>query len=604
MGNNHPMSRRAATALAAVALIFLSLHLVRDHTRDDSLSADEPVHILSGWFEVAGRDAIVNIEHPPVAKMLAGLALRTLSLPAPPPKVPMGTRLYDFGHAFLYENRVGPDTIVSAARAPFLGVLALLLVLVFVAAASRYGAAAALFAVALVALDPNFIAHAGVVHTDVPAAVAFLATVLAWEHARRRPTPLRLLAAAVVLGLALATKFSTILLLPILLLQSLIAARREPRPGRAAASAAARLALVAIAALLVVLAIYLPVTSRTDAQYQRGVIHEVVAARGAPRLSAAIESLVSVSRPLAHYVGGLASVLRQSAVGGGMNYLWGRISVRGFPSYFFVAFVLKSTLAFLAVTLLAAVFFFRRPSQFREEGRLFLLPVAVLFLASIGSAYNIGIRHMLPVYPFLALAGAAVFARLSERPAVQRRGPAPAAVVLAFLPLLSAYELLRIHPHELSYFNPLSGGPERGRFILSDSNVDWGLDLKRLAAELSRRRVTDPTIVYFGGDDVLYRTGVPDFMAEPRVRGSLVAISAFYLAVGPELEEYYGAHALAATLRRLITEITTRGRPAGRVGYSMYLFELPDAPRLSSRVERRIPPTSRPRDDNREKEAP
>jgi hypothetical protein len=148
-------------------------------------------------------------------------------------------------------------------------------------------------------------------------------------------------------------------------------------------------------------------------------------------------------------------------------------------------------------------------------------------------------------------------------------------VVLAFLPLLSAYELLRIHPHELSYFNPLSGGPERGRFILSDSNVDWGLDLKRLAAELSRRRVTDPTIVYFGGDDVLYRTGVPDFLAEPRVRGSLVAISAFYLAVGPELEEYYGAHALAATLRRLRTEITTRGRPAGRIGYSIYLFELP-----------------------------
>jgi hypothetical protein len=569
------VNRRAATALAAVALAVVSLWLVRDHTRGDSLSADEPVHILSGWFEVAGRNAIVNMEHPPVAKMLAGLALRTLPLPPPPVNVPMGTHLYDFGHAFLFENRVGPDTIASVARAPFLGVLALLLVLVFAVAASRYGAAAALFAVALVALDPNFVAHAGVVHTDVPAAVAFLATVLAWEHAERRPTPLRLLAAAVVLGLALATKFSTILLLPILLVQSLIAARREPRPGRAAAGAAGRLAVVAIAALLVVLSVYWPVTSRTDPDYQRGVIHEMVALRGAPHLSAAIESLVAVSRPLAHYVGGLASVLRQSAVGGGMNYLCGRISVHGFPSYFFVAFALKSTLAFLAVTILAAVFFFRRPSEFREESRLFLLPVAVIFLASIGSAYNIGIRHMLPVYPFLALAGAAVFARLSGSPAGQRRGPAPAAVVLALLPLLSAWELLRIHPHELSYFNALSGGPERGGRILSDSNVDWGLDLKRLASELSRRRVTDPTIVYFGGDDVLYRTGVPDFLAEPRVRGSLVAISAFYLAVGPELQEYYGAHALAAALRRLRTDVTTRGRPVGRVGYSIYLFELP-----------------------------
>jgi hypothetical protein len=106
--------------------------------------------------------------------------------------------------------------------------------------------------------------------------------------------------------------------------------------------------------------------------------------------------------------------------------------------------------------------------------------------------------------------------------------------------------------------------------------MDWGLDLKRLGAELSRRRVKDPTVAYFGGDDVLYRTGVPDFLAEPRVRGSLIAISAFYLAVGPELQDYYGAHALAAALRRLRTDIETRGRPAGRVGYSIYLFELPD----------------------------
>jgi len=573
-GGEPPMSRRAATALAAVALVFLSLYLVRDHTRDDSLSADEPVHILSGWFEVAGRNAIVNIEHPPVAKMLAGLALGGLALPVPPPTVPMGTRFTDFGHAFLFENRVSPDAIAAAARAPFLGVFALLLLLVFAAASARYGMAAGLFALALVALDPNFVAHAGVVHTDVAAAVAFLGSVLAWESARRRPTAARLLTAGVVLGLALATKFSAILLLPILLVQSLLAARRESSPGRAALAASLRLGAAGAVALLVVLAIYAPLTSRMDPEYQRSVIHEVVAGRGAPRLSAAIESLAGISRPLAHYFGGLASVLRQSAVGGGVNFLFGRISVHGFPSYFFVAFALKSTLAFLAVTTIVLVSYFRRPSELREEGRLFLLPVAVLFLASIGSAYNIGIRHMLPVYPFLALAGAASFSRLSSPSAPARRPPA-AAVALALLPLLCAYELLRIHPHELSYLNLLAGGPERGRRILSDSNVDWGLDLKRLAAELRRRRVDAPTIVYFGGDDVLYRTGVPDFAADPRVRGRLVAISAFQLAAGPEFHEYHGEHALAVSLRSLRSEIEARGRPAGRVGYSIYLFELP-----------------------------
>ena len=569
------MSVRAATAGAVAALVFLSVSLVRDHSRDDSLSADEPVHILSGWLEVSGRNAIVNIEHPPVAKMLAGFALHSLSMPPAPANIPMGARFTEYGHAFLFENSVSPDAIAAAARAPFLGVLALLLLMVFAGAAVRYGPAAALFALALVALDPNFVAHAGVVHTDVGAALGFLAAVLAAEAARRRPTALRLVTASLALGFALATKFSAILLLPILLLQGLIAARREDRPGRAAGLAILRFAGISAGALLVVLAIYAPLTARMDPEQQRLVIHEMVAGRGAPQLSAAIESLVPFSRPLAHYLGGLASVIRQSAVGGGVNYLFGRTSVHGFPLYFFVAFAVKSTIAFLALTVVVLVSFSRRPSVFSNEARVFLLPVAVLFLSSIGSAYNIGIRHMLPVYPFLALAGAAVFARLSERPAVQRRGPAPAAVVLALLPLLSAYELLRIHPHELSYFNLFAGGPEGGRRILSDSNVDWGLDLKRLARELARRRVASPTIVYFGGDDVLFRTGVPDFVADARIRPGLVAISAFHLAVGPEFHDYHGDHHLAAALRSLNAKIAASGRPAGRVGYSIYLFELP-----------------------------
>ena len=88
-------------------------------------------------------------------------------------------------------------------------------------------------------------------------------------------------------------------------------------------------------------------------------------------------------------------------------------------------------------------------------------------------------------------------------------------------------------------------------------------------------RTIEPTILYFGGDDVPVRIGVPNFLTEPRVRGSLVAVSAFYLALGPGLVEQHAANPLATPVRNLLAEIRTRGRPAGRVGYSIYLFELP-----------------------------
>lgn len=556
----------------AAAVIVAALLLVRDHTRGDALSADEPVHILAGYLQVASRTAIVNIEHPPLMKELAGLAVSALPVPPPPERIPMGTSFTGWGHAFLFDGPVSPDAISAAARAPFLLVFASLLALVFFAARARWGSGAALFAVALIAFDPNFVAHAGVVHTDLGAALAFFAAVLAWDAAERNPTPWRVAGAGLVIGLALLTKFSCVYLLPILLIQSLVHLRRRGTGLREVGLLAARFAGAGAVALGALIALYAVVTSRMDLAHQRQVIHEMVAGRGAPGLSRAIEGIAQACPPLGHYLGGLASVYRQNAVGGGVNYLFGRASVHGFPSYFFVAFLAKSTLAFLAVTAVALAALARH-GEARREAALFLLPPAVLFLASMGASYNIGIRHLLPVYPFLAMAAAGALsrARLRGRVMVSRT----AAAALLVLPFLSAGELLRIHPYELSYFNPLVGGPEGGRRILSDSNIDWGLDLRRLASELRSRGVTDPTVVYFGGDDVFFRVGVPEFAADAVVRGRLVAISAFAEALGPEFYAYHAAPKVSGALERLRREIARTGRPVGRIGYSIHLYELP-----------------------------
>src|SRR5262249_21125368 len=153
--------------------------------------------------------------------------------------------------------------------------------------------------------------------------------------------------------------------------------------------------------------------------------------RGAPGLSRIIERIAAFSPPIGHYLGGLASVFRQNAEGGGVNYLFGRVSDHGFASYFYVAFAAKSTLAFLAVTLIVLIACLREPEA-RADGRVWLLPVLVLFLASMGASYNIGVRHLLPVYPMLALAAAGVLSRAWAR---GRRIP---ALLMAGLPLLSA----------------------------------------------------------------------------------------------------------------------------------------------------------------------
>ncbi|MFY9552982.1 MAG: glycosyltransferase family 39 protein [Thermoanaerobaculia bacterium] len=561
----------ALAAAAAFALAGLAVFLVRDHTREDAMSIDEPIHILSGYFSVASRSAIVNLEHPPLMKVLAGLALSSLPLAPAPAEVPMDSFL-TFGPAFFFSNRVPVDQILATARAPFLLVYAALVLLVFFAARSRYGNVPALLAAALLALDSNLIAHAGVVHTDLGAALMFPAAVLAWEAARRRPTALRLLLAALTVGLALVTKFSTVYLIPILLLQTLLAPR-SPDAGPGLGKSLLRLTAVGAGALVVVFAVYALVTARMDREAQKAVLREMIATKGGdPVLAERLVRLAQISPALAQYAGGIASVARHNTVGG-ISYLNGRISTSGFPEYFLVAFLVKSTLAFLAITATVLVAAIRRWSDFAQEMRLFLLPVAVLFLASVGSSYNLGIRHLLPVYSFLALLASALFARVWARRR-ESRGARVAAALWLLLPVVSAIETARIHPHELSYFNALAGGPEGGRKILSDSNVDWGLDLRRLKAELERRGIAGPTVSYFGGDNVSYRLGLPDFSALPVVRGNTVAISAFFEAAGPEFYAYHGFHELAGAMRKLQRRIAAEGRLIGRVGYSIHLYEL------------------------------
>ena len=565
--------RRGGLPVVLAALLVAAGPLfVYDHTRGDTLSADEPIHLLSGFLMVQRQTAIVNIEHPPLMKVLAGLAVSTLDLAPAPEKIPMGASFWDWGHPFLFGNRVPVDTILAAARAPFLILFALLLALVFVAARARWGNTPALFATALCAFDPNLVAHAGVVHTDLGAALTFLAAILAWDAALRRPGAFRAAMAAAALGTALLTKFSSIYLIPILLLQGLVAARGDANMGPAVRRMALTLLVVCAGAGLLVVGLYAIVTAHMDPALQRGVIHEMVGLRAAPGLSAALERLSGVCPPLAHYLGGLASVLQQNAMGGGVNFLNGQLRVaEGFPSYFFVAFAAKSAPAFVLLAALLPVALLRKGAGAREEARVFLLPVGVLFLASVGSSYNIGIRHLLPVYPLLAMAGGGLLARLSPRRMF--------AGALALLALVSGVELARIHPHELSYFNPFVGGPEGGARILSDSNIDWGLELNRLGGELRRRGVSDPTVVYFGGDDVLYRTGVPDFFAAPERRTAFVAVSAVWAAIGPAFLRYHGDPERAQALESLLFDLARRGRRVGRVGYAIDLWELPNAPK-------------------------
>jgi hypothetical protein len=168
--------------------------------------------------------------------------------------------------------------------------------------------------------------------------------------------------------------------------------------------------------------------------------------------------------------------------------LLGQYSDRGWWYYFPVAFALKTTLPFLLLAVAAlgwAVWRLTIKHKGKRDRRFLWLvvPLAVYLAISLTSHINIGIRHLLPVYPFLFIAGGALLAQLLR--ARRKLGIAVLVVLFGWM----SFEAVRIFPDYTSYMNQLASGHPHW-YYLSDSNVEWGDDVGELAAYLKARGET------------------------------------------------------------------------------------------------------------------
>lgn len=169
-------------------------------------------------------------------------------------------------------------------------------------------------------------------------------------------------------------------------------------------------------------------------------------------------------------------------------YLLGRFSWTGWWYYFPVVVFFKTPLAFIALALAGSVI------AMRSGGARAGIAVAplLMFIPAVTSKINIGVRHILPIYPFLCITAAVAAMAMWRSRRVAR------ATVCALLVWYFAATSLA-HPDYLAYFNELAGShPER---IALDSNLDWGQDLLRLGSLVAKRRIDRLHVAYFGSAD-------------------------------------------------------------------------------------------------------
>ncbi|MGE5346068.1 MAG: phospholipid carrier-dependent glycosyltransferase, partial [Acidithiobacillales bacterium] len=396
---------------AAGALALAGALVAHDAGRMNSATMDEPFHALAGAEYAISGTYFANLEHPPLAKLLAGVSLRLAGARAPRIPKPFSMRTAEQPGPWAFSGEpLAPRALFRAARLPFYGVFFLLVLAVAAGLRHWAGDLAGLSAAALVAFEPTHLAHAAVVHTDVTASFGFFGTIALTLLAVERRSFLLWGAAGAALGATLAAKFSAVLLVPVVasiaLAAVLLDRRKAVREGRVADGRPLRgLLIVGPAALTVLLGSYavaMRSMSRGDAQ---AAVRVFLASRGAS--PATIGRIVTLSRllpPAGHYAAGLAGIEIQNRTGGGVNYLRGRLSPDGFWDYFFIAFAVKTPVGLLAVLLAGGAALLLGRARLDLTLSAFLFPALYLFVSGMATSYNIGVRHMLPAVPLLVAA--------------------------------------------------------------------------------------------------------------------------------------------------------------------------------------------------------
>jgi len=510
-------SNRLNYVLAGLMLLVLAAEL-GFFARRQSQTIDEADHIHAGYRYWQCGDFGVNPEHPPFAKLVDTLPLvfDRPKNPGPPCASYDTGMASDFahGHDFLYSNdarKILAETRFFAASFTFL-----LAVFVFVAARRMFGEGPALLALLLLVFEPTVLAHGAEVTTDLPVTCWFFGAVYAFYRYVDNSTTLRLILSGLATGLALVTKHSAAALLLVLVLLSVadIWVRHDsPSADSSGGSVkwmpllvrrAAALAVIVSIATAILWAFYLfrfparpaghqmsdTLTTYIQDAIRYGGLHSVLLSQVIPRLVHVLPE---------SYLYGLAHVTIASS--GGQTFLLGHLYSTGQWFYFPIAFVIKSTLAFLLLLLLT---FVAGPYLWGEKKRetLFLtVPAVVFFGLSLTSQLNIGVRHILPIYPFLIVLAAGATWWLASR----KRAWMYAMVALAAFHCGSS---LMAFPNYLSYSNEIWGGPQETYRYLSASNVDIGGGHIDERNYLARNRITDCWIAAFGSANLDYY-GIP-----------------------------------------------------------------------------------------------
>lgn len=539
---------KSLAGLIMVVLIGIGVARITATYNHLNQTYDEPAHIgrgLEWWFKGTYN---LSPGHPPLAPLATGMSfyLNGLKPTKFQDRIEMANEaLHQKGD--YYRN-------LGESRAGILPFFILTAVITGAWAWRLAGEWAGVGATLLVTTLPPVLANSGVATTDGPLMAGMTLTLFCLALWLDRSTPVRSLGLGLGLGIGILSKLSVFVFFPACLAAMFITRLLvDPDSRRIGwADLAARLGgflIVAGTAFMVVWAGYRFSVGHIFPLLNDGqtAIEIIVAKRGGLVAAAYTFLEQSLAVPFPELYRGLFNIFRH-VKSGHPNYFLGEVILKGRWYFFPVVLAVKTPLAGLALAGIGKILMFRQGARHRNW--LLWAPVAALaglILVVLPSTINIGSRHILPVFPLLAVIGG-VGAVLLWRTEKFRTGFRVLTILLLGWQVGGS---LMAHPDYLSYFN-LVAAPHAEEIIV-DSDLDWGQYVKRLSERCKVHKVDRLHIAYFGSA-VLEKHDLPPFeLLEPgqKVTGWVaISLAKIKFWTGWEGYKWLEEHRLVETVGR------------------------------------------------------
>lgn len=501
---------------------------------NDTATFDEIAHIPAGYSYLTEQDIRLNPEHPPLMKDLSAVPLLFLGLNFPT-NIPqwsekIDSRQWNMGKIFLYESGNDADQILRFARFPIILMGLLLGWLLFWWAKKQYGRHTALLALFLYILSPTFIAHSRYVTTDTAASLGFFAAIVFFINFLKNQTNKNLLYAGLALGVALLLKFSTVILAPIFIVLCLVWVFVDNYSLGVSAPKKYfvvlwKTFLMGMTALALVYVVYSYHVWHYPVALQKSDTTAILTSVTGQKIAILLNNMsnVTVLRPLSEYFFGVVQVI-QRAGGGNSSHFFHTVYSVATPWYFPTLYAVKEHLALHVLTLVALIFSLFKIMKAPVKGlrstatwmkEHFFVVAALFFIfvyavQAITGNLNIGVRHIAPIIPFIYI--------LVAKQMVSWLEGYGSVLKYSFVGAMALWMVVNIAttaPYYLSYYNELVGGTMNGYVIATDSNYDWGQDMKRLKWWMDENGVTASggkiALHYFGGGSADYYLGKANY---------------------------------------------------------------------------------------------